>query len=516
MSNILWIDDEIVLLQPFVMYLEKKNYKIFTATNGKDGLEIISNEEIDLVLLDEMMIGMDGLTVLHKIKEIDDELPVIMITKSEEENIFLEAIGSKISDYITKPVNPVQIHLSIKKILERSDIIRAKFSRDYPKEFEYLGEALEKENVNDVNFWFELNERICKKELELDEFGNENLKNSHKLIKNEYNIQFSKFLVSNYKDWIFGNRNFLLSNDLLKKLVLPEVNNNKKTAFFVLDSIRFDQMMMIEAFLNKRFKTEISSYIGLIPSTTVFARNSIFSGFLPIELEERYEGFFDNLFDNGSSLNDREKELIFDFFKRHGLTSKKISYNKIFSQTESVKIEKSIRNFFIYDASFFAYDIFDFLLHSKTTTNLLDEIMQDDKSFRKFISEWFSTSSLYRIMESLLNEGVKLIITTDHGNIRTEKFTDVSADEIFSTGTRFRFGRNIRTSNKKQSWQIQVADQIGLPRSLRGKNLVISKENYAFINEKSFNDFKLKIKNSFQHGGISMEENILPILKVWR
>ncbi|PID29081.1 MAG: hypothetical protein CR982_03820 [Candidatus Cloacimonadota bacterium] len=513
MYHILWIDDEIDLLKPHILFLEKKGYKVVGINNGSDGIKYVEENSIDIVLLDEMMVGMDGLTVLKNIKLNDSDLPVVMITKSEEESIFTEAIGSRITDFITKPVSAIQVYLTIKKILESNKIIKETLARDYAKEFSYLS-GISDYNSETIDFWYDLNERVFKKDIELDKFGNDSLRSSHKVVRNELNISFGKFVQKYYEDWIRGKDSPIMSNTVLDNYIKPSLKSGKKIFFIVIDSLRYDQGLIINEILKEEVDSNLEQYLGVLPTTTSIARNSIFSGKLPSGIDYEFPGFWENFFSNETSLNSREEELLLHYLNNNGLSSKSLEYYKIYRYNEGIKFENKIVRESNSDLVCLVYDILDFMLHSRNKTELLSELINNEKSFRSMIKSWFRNSSLFRIVLEMKKKGYEIIITTDHGNIQVEKFTKTSADHFFTLGSRFRVGRNIKSSNKKQSWQVQVPQRIGLPSIFKGKNLIISKENNSLINELSYEDFINSVKGSYQHGGLSMEEALLPIITI--
>jgi len=511
MNKIIWVDDEISLLKPHIMYLEKKGYEIDTATNGYDAVKMIKEKNYDLAILDEMMVGLDGLETLRQIKAVDTAIKAIMVTKSEEEGIFLEAVGGMIDDYLTKPVSPLQLYLSIRKNLEKEDLITENLSKSYIKNYKIISGMLDKDPSFDD--WIVINGMITGWSLRLDEIKDSNLAATFDDLRANANVIFGSYIQENYGKWLTGNPDKpLLSTDILDRFVIPGLKQ-EKTALIVIDCFPFDQMSIIEELLKDKFTIVKDSYFSILPTATQFARNALFSGLFPSEIEEKYPEIYSDNFEDEKSSNRFEQELLEKKLGSLGIDlGKKLKYSKVFKIEEFSKIESAIND--LKDTQLFALvvNMVDFLIHNRKKDELLSEMMFTESSYRSTIKSWFDNSALQRIINSLGDLGFKIVITTDHGAKLINKFTKVSGDGTISSGIRMKFGKNLTTSNKKQTLYWQKPTEYKMPSVFKGMNMILAKEDHCFVFEKNLNDFYKQIKNSFQHGGVSIEEMILPVL----
>ncbi|HQO08536.1 MAG TPA: PglZ domain-containing protein [Clostridiales bacterium] len=510
-GKILWVDDEISLLRPHILYLVSKGYELETSTNGYDAIRLVKQKDFDLVILDEMMVGMDGLETLRQIKAADGDIKAVMVTKSEEEGIFLEAVGNMIDDYLTKPVSPLQLYLSIRKNLEKEDLISDNMSKNYIKNYKVISGMIDKDP--DFNGWITINHMITGWNLRLDEIKDINLAETFDDLRRSANMTFGNYIQENYHKWISDqSERPVLSNEVLDKFVLPDLEA-EKTAFIVIDCLPYDQMSVIEEVLKENFSIIKESYYSILPTATQFARNAIFSGLFPSEIEEKHPEFSNVNYDDESSSNRFEKELLEKKLISSGLDlGRKLKYSKAYRIDEFAKIESGMNE--LRDTTLFALvvNMVDFLVHDKKKGELVSEMMFNESSYRSTIKSWFSSSSLLRIITSLGEMGFRIVITTDHGAKLINKYTKVSGDGFISSGLRLKFGKNLTTSNKKQTFFWQKPADYKMPSSFKGMNIILAKEDHCFVFEKGLNDFYRQIKNSFQHGGVSLEEVILPVM----
>jgi CheY-like chemotaxis protein len=511
MNKVIWVDDEISLLKPHILYLEKKGYEVDTATNGFDAVKKIRDRSYDLVILDEMMVGMDGLETLRQIKDVDSTIKAVMVTKSEEEGIFLEAVGSMIDDYLTKPVSPLQLYLTVRKNLEKEDLITENLSKSYIKNYKIISGMLEKDPS--FNDWIRINEMITGWSLRLDEIRDSNLAATFDDLRANANIIFGSYIQDNYNRWVNGNHDRpTLSTDILDKYIIPDLKK-EKLAMIVIDCFPFDQMSMVEELLKDKFSVAKHSYFSILPTATQFARNALFSGLFPSEIEEKFPEIYSDNFEDENSSNRFEKELLEKKLAEKGFDlGKKLKYSKVYKIEEFSKIESAIND--LKDTELFALvvNMVDFLIHNRKKDELVSEMMFTESSYRSTIRSWFDNSALHRIINSLGDLGFKIVITTDHGAKLINKFTKVSGDGVVSNGLRVKFGKNLTTSNKKQTLYWQKPTEYRMPSVFKGMNMILAKEDHCFVFEKNLNDFYKQIKNSYQHGGVSIEEMILPIL----
>jgi CheY-like chemotaxis protein len=511
MNKILWVDDEIDLLKPHILYLEKKGYEVETATNGYDALKLAGSKSYDLVILDEMMVGMDGLTALKEIKKIDASLKALMVTKSEEEGIFLEAVGSMIDDYLTKPVSPLQLYLSIRKNLEKDDIVTENLSKNYIKSYKAITGMLGR--GPGWEDWITINEMLSGWGLRLDEISDRNLTDTFDDLKSNANIVFGNYVQENYRKWMEeGSEKPVFSTDIVKKYILPRAGKEKQ-ALIVIDCFPFDQMSIVEEVLRDDFSVKKESYYSILPTSTQFARNALFSGLFPSEIEEKYPDIYNGNLEDERSSNRYEKELFEKQLSGSGIEpGKKLKYNKIYKVEEFSKIESGIADYKDTEIAVFVVNMVDFLIHSTKKDELVSEMMFSESAYRSTIKSWFSNSALLRIIRSLGDMGFSIVITTDHGAKLVNKFTKISGDGQISSGLRMKFGKNLTTSNKKQTYFWQKPSDYKMPSVFKGMNIILAKEDHCFLYEKGLNEFYKQVKNTYQHGGVSLEEMILPVL----
>ena len=418
--KILWVDDEIDLLKPHILFLEKKNYEVTTCNNGRDAVDIFAENNFDIVFLDENMPGMSGLETLSEIKEKKSSTPIIMITKSEEEYIMEEAIGSKIADYLIKPVNPNQILLSLKKNLDHSRLVNDKTTLDYQKEFRKI--AMELSMVNSYEDWTELYKKLIFWELELENIEDQNLIEILESQKLEANSQFGKFIERNYEDWFEPKADKpVQSHTLFRELVVPElVKKEKPVLFVVIDNLRYDQWKAMESTINNHYKLEKEvPYYAILPTATQYARNAIFSGLTPLEMEKQFPQYWKNDVDEGGK-NLYEAEFLTAHLKRLGLNIKQ-DYFKITNLASGKKLSENFKSLKDNNLVTVVYNFVDMLSHAKTEMDVVKELASDDKAYRSLTLSWFKNSPLLDIIQQAQKLGFKLIITTDHGTINVKK-----------------------------------------------------------------------------------------------
>ncbi len=511
MSRILWVDDEISLLKPHILYLEKRGYSIDTATNGFDAVRMVFEKDYDLVILDEMMVGIDGLETLRRIKTRDLSIKAVMVTKSEEEGIFLEAVGNMIDDYLTKPVTPLQLYLTVRKNLEKENILNESISKGYIKNYRVVNSMLEK----DLCFedWISISNMMTVSSVSLDGINDPSLSSTFEDLKSSVNTVFGNYIQKTYPEWISGSvPRPVMSVDIVKRFLIPSAGSEKQV-FIVIDCMSADQMSVVEDVLRSSFSVLKDHYFSILPTLTQFARNSIFSGMFPSETEVMHPEVYAESPDDEKSVNRHEKKLLETQLKREGIEhGGALKYFKVHQSEELTRIESDINNLKDSSLVVLVVNMVDFLLHNKQKDGLVNEMLQSESSYRSTIKSWFENSSLLRIIKLLGELGFKIILTTDHGAKLVKKFTKVSGDGPLSSGLRMKYGKNIKVSNKKQTIFWQKPSDYKMPSFFDGMNIVISKEDHCFVFEKGLNDFYKQIKNTFQHGGVSIEEMILPVL----
>ncbi|CAM3597085.1 two-component response regulator [Flavobacterium saliperosum S13] len=508
--KILWVDDEIDLLKPHILFLEKKGYNVTTCNNGQDAIDMFDDENFDIVFLDENMPGLSGLETLAEIKEKKSATPVIMITKSEEEYIMEEAIGSKIADYLIKPVNPNQILLSLKKNLDHSRLVSEKTTLDYQKEFRKI--AMDMAMVNTYEDWVELYKKLIFWEIELENIEDQSMVEILESQKLEANSQFGKFIEKNYEKWFASEDNRpYLSHEIFRKLVVPEIRKKDKPILFVvIDNLRYDQWKAFENVVNNHFKLEKeTSYFAILPTATQYARNAIFSGLTPLEMEKNYPQYWRNDTDDGGK-NMFEGEFLTEQLKRLRIDIKQ-EYYKITNFKDGKKLVDNFKGLKGNDLTTIVYNFVDMLSHAKTEMDVVKELASNDKAYRSLTLSWFRNSPLLEIIQQAQQMGFKLILTTDHGTINCKNPSKVIGDKQTSLNLRYKTGRSL-TYEDKDVFAVKDPKKIGLPAINMSSSFIFAKNDLFLAYVNNYNHYVSYYRNTYQHGGISLEEMIVPFL----
>ncbi len=517
-GNILWVDDEIDLLKPHILLLEQRGYSVRTATNGLDAIAMNTESPADLIFLDEMMPGMGGLETLIEIKNQSPATPIVMVTKSEEEDLMEQAIGKKISDYLTKPVNPTQVLLAVKKFLEGKQIVSEAVSRDYTQEFAKMARDLMM--ASNANDWIELYNKLVAWEMELDAHPDLGLSQTLADQKREMNAEFCKFFERNYKSWvntIYSTDNAdnrpALSPDVADEWLLPHLREAKKNVvFLVIDCMRLDQWMIMEREIASLFKITRNYHFGIIPSATPYARNAIFSGQFPSEFGKMFPDTWTSGDDEHSQNKDEAQMLKLLLERRRIKLNNDLKYIKIIDRDYGAGITQNIATYARNQLTAIVVNFVDMLAHHRSDSPILKEIAPDERAYRSLTRSWFLHSSLYDMFKALAQiPNISIVITTDHGSIRSLRGAKVMGDRETSTSLRYKYGRNVKAEDK-QAMLIKKPEEFKLPSRAVTTNYIIAKEDYYFVYPTDYHKFLNHYKDTFQHGGISMEESILPVI----
>lgn len=511
--TILWADDEIDLLKPHILFLENKGYDITPVNSGNDALEKVEETQYDVVFLDENMPGMSGLETLNQIKSMRPSLPVIMITKNEEELIMEEAIGAKIADYLIKPLNPSQILLSVKKILDNKRLITEKTNLGYQQEFRNISMAFGDDL--DHREWADIYRKLVYWELEIDETENKSMAEVFNMQKDEANNRFARFIKENYESWLNDPDvdKPLLSHQLMKKKVLPHVGQGKPVFLLVVDNLRYDQWKIIEPVVSEFFNVEEEdAYFSILPTTTAYSRNAIMSGLLPSEMAEKYPYLWVGE-DDEEGKNNSEDKFLEKQLER--LNQKiKFSYHKIKRVQEGKALVDNIRNMMNNDLNVIVYNFVDMLSHARTDMAMIRELAPDESAYRSITRSWIDHSPLLDALKSIAELGGKLIITTDHGTIRVKRPFKIIGDRKTNTNLRYKQGRNLGYSGEDKVMQVPKPERLFLPRTNVSTSYVFATEDQFFAYPNNYNYYVNYYKDTFQHGGVSMEEMIIPIISL--
>ncbi|MBO4611956.1 MAG: bifunctional response regulator/alkaline phosphatase family protein [Bacteroidaceae bacterium] len=505
--KLLWVDDEIELLKAHILFLQKKGYEVDTVTNGFDALEQCAQIPYDLVLLDENMPGISGLETLARIKEMRPAIPVVMVTKSEEENIMDQAIGSKIADYLIKPVNPTQILLTLKKNIHQKEIVTEVSQSGYQQDFGKIG--MQMDDARTFADWVEVYKRLTYWEQELTAADSQ-MTEMLTMQKNEANQGFGKFIRKNYMNWIEGSDTRpLMSPDIFKSRVFPALNNGEKVFLLVIDNFRFDQWRMLSGEIADQFNIEEDLYCSILPTATQYARNSIFSGLMPNIIAQMFpELWVDEDSEEGKNLN--EAPLIktqFDRYRRRNT----FTYHKINDSVSAEKLVQQLPSLAGYDLNVVVLNFIDMLSHARTESRMVRELANNEAAYRSITLSWFRHSAVKDLFRALAASDYTIILTTDHGSIRCNTPIKVVGDRNTNTNLRYKLGKNL-SYNTKEVFEIRDPLKAQLPAPNLSTAYIFAQGDSFFAYPNNYNYYVSYYKNTFQHGGISMEEMLIPLI----
>ncbi len=506
--KILWVDDEIEHLKPFVMFLTDKGYDVKTVSNGQDAVSLVVEERFDLILLDEMMPGMDGLKTLQEIKKYNSSLPIVMVTKSEEEGLMDNAIAGQIADYLIKPINPNQIIMAIKKIFQADEIRRNQLGKEYSTFAAKLNQKLF--SSPDWKDWVEVYQDICKWNLTLDEVNDTTLTQMLFLENLNCNTEFSNYIAEEYGNWLKSDERPTMSFDLLSEKLIPLMEKNRTVYFIVLDCMRLDQYYVLEPFLRELFDVKTELYYSILPTATPYSRNSIFSGLLPDDIAKNYPEYWVESSDLDNSRNRNEHQLLEVHLNDMGFDLEKSKYIKIFSIDEGNFVLRKIDSWQNEKLIVLVYNFLDLLAHHRSKNQILKETIPDESALRAFTKHWFLHSNLYDALKMISRQNATVIITTDHGSIRVNRASQIIGDKETTTTIRYKQGRNLSYKDK-HAFLMKNPKEFGLPARNIVDNYVFAKDDYYFVYPNMFHQYQKQFNGTFQHGGISMEEMILPV-----
>lgn len=510
MSNglLLWVDDEIELLKAHIIFLEKKGYEVVTVSNGPDAIDQCRQQTFDLVLLDEQMPGLSGLETLQQIKEIQPATPVVMVTKSEEENIMDQAIGSKIADYLIKPVNPSQILLALKKNIHQKEIVTEVAQTSYQQQYQQI--AIQIGDCRSFDDWKDVYKKLVRWELELSS-ADSSMMEMLRMQKEEANNGFGKFIQKHYLDWIEKKTDDrpLISPEIFKSQIFPSIDRGNKVFLIVIDNFRYDQWRVLSEEIGDMFDIDENLYMSILPTATQYARNAIFSGLMPLQIAKMFPDLWvDEDEEEGKNLN--EAPLIktqIDRYRRHD----KFSYHKINDSTAADKLIKEFNNLKQNDLNVVVINFIDMLSHARTEMKMVRELANNESAYRSITLSWFRHSVLSELFKMLAQTDYEIVITTDHGSIRATKPLKIIGDRNTNTNLRYKLGKNL-SYNYKEVFAIHDPAKAQLPSPNLSTSYVFAMGDSFFAYPNNYNYYVSYYKDTFQHGGISMEEMIIPLI----
>lgn len=515
--RILWADDEIDLLKPHIRFLEQKGYAVTPVPSGGDALAALERERFDVLLIDEMMPGMGGLETLDALKAKDVNVPVILITKSEEETLMEEAIGKRITDYLIKPVNPSQVFLACKRVFDAQKLQDSQRARDYVGEMQRW-QSLDTRKL-DWRGWVDLSVDVARWDVGLDGAPEAGLQQAHTDFRRGLNIEFSRFIEEHYPKWVQaaakgvapGERP-LLSTDVIKHSVVPHLNEGKRVIFIVIDCMRLDQWFTLEPLLEEWFDVQRDYYCSILPTATPYSRNAIFSGLLPRQMWKQHPDLWQENTDDERTRNRFERNFLeMQLARLNATPAKGLKYLKIYDVDEAHATRRQINSFSGLSLVAMVFNFIDILAHGRSENEILQELAPDEAAFRAVMKAWFTHSPLYEILQALATQDCITVVTTDHGAVLGKRAALVHGNRDTSSNLRYKFGVNLNTDTKQAIIVRKPGDYL-LPDDGVNKNYVLAREDYFFVYPTRFHEFERQFRGSFQHGGVSIEEMVLPMV----
>ena len=507
--KILWADDEIDLLKPHILYLEERGFQVTPVSNGNDAVASAAREKFDLVLLDESMPGLGGLATLEAIKEKDPGLPIVLVTKNEAESLMDEAIGRRIDDYLLKPVRPTQIYLAVKRLLEADRLQESRRARDYVAELARL--RAESAGGLDWQGWIDLYSRSAQWDVELDQVDDEGLRQAQGDQRRELNVEFSSYVEETYGSWVHGPGGPPMSRDVVGRWVAPHLRAGKRVFLIVIDCMRLDQWMTVEPLLRPHFEIQVDHQVSILPSATPYSRNAIFSGLLPDEIQKQHPEFWQETSNDERSKNRYERQLLDHQLERLQIQlASGLKYLKVYNAEEASHVRRNIVTYQNIPLVAMVFNFLDMLTHGRSESDLLRELAPDESAFRSVMRSWFLHSALFEALKWMAKQDCVVVVTTDHGAVLSRRSALVYGNRETSTNLRFKFGTNLGC-DPKQAIHLKDPSAFRLPADSLHKQYIVAKEDFYFIYPTRFHEYESKYRGSFQHGGISLEEMILPV-----
>jgi len=510
--RILWTDDEVDLLKPLIIFLEEKGYLLSTASSGDEAIRLVEEQSFDLIFLDENMPGKSGLETLIEIKLLNPGLPVVMVSKSEEEDIMDEAIGAKINDYLIKPVKPNQLLLSIKKNIDTRRLVSKYTTTAYQSDFSSIGMLIN--TAYSFNDWVEIYKKLTYWDIEMGSGMDEGLKDIIHMQRSEANAGFSRYIKTNYHSWFGGEAEDkpLLSQSVFSQRIFPRIEGGEQICLILVDNLRYDQWKAIQPMVEEHYRLDSEElFCCILPTATQYARNSMFAGLMPLEIENLYPELWIKEDEEGSK-NLKEEDLLEKQVLRSGIKMKCI-YEKINNSKAGKKLVENADNLMNYDLSAIIFNFVDIISHARTEMEMIKELAYDEPAYRSLTRSWFEHSHLFDFLKELARQQIKVILTTDHGTIRVQHPIKVVGDRKTSANLRYKQGRSLEYDPGKV-FEVRNPSEVHLPKSHVSSSFIFASNYDYLVYANNYNHYVNHFRNTFQHGGISMEEMLIPLVSL--
>ncbi len=506
-AHILWVDDEIDSLRSLLVSLESAGHRVTAVTNGDDAIQHLRRGGIDLVLLDEMMTGLDGIATLVAMREIDPAVPVVMVTKIEEEELMNRAYEARADDYLIKPVRPSQVRAVIKKLLDSERIVGEGIRRNYGREMARVGAELS-EGL-DAEGWIETAHWLFRRQIELERLRDAVLLDTHAGLRRDANRAFFRHLAAAYPSWL-EEGGPLLSHRVVERKVVPHLRQGERVLFLVLDCVRADQWMALEPHLRRLFAVEPAFGLSLLPTATPFARNALFAGQLPAQIRRLHPALWEDDFSVESSLNRHEKELLRLALREHGLGGCSFRYERVDGGAAAQQLAQRLAS--ASDVQLYAvvYGFVDILVHKRSESEVIQEITATEAAYRALTATWFAHSPLRAVLAAAAKAGRTVVLTSDHGSVTVQRRAGVVGDRRTTTAVRYKIGRNIH-ADPRHALDIRDPERWGLPTPSINSNYLVASEDHFFVYPNQQRAYERRLTGTLQHGGASLEEMVVPV-----
>jgi len=507
--SVLWIDDEADLLESHRIFLREKGFEVDAATNADDAVEMLRRRPYGIVLLDEQMPGKRGLEAYHEIRELDPLLPIVMVTKSEEDATLREAIGVDVRDYLVKPINPRQVLTVITRVLEGPRIRQQHIARSFVDRFRAM--ELERERTLDWRGWVARYAEMVDWDIQLAQAREQSLYDALQALYPDLRREFAAYMKTAYPAWLRdleGDRP-PLSIDVVGEFLLPVLERSRGVVFVVIDCLRLDQWRVLQPLVAPLFDVELTHHFSVLPTATPYSRNALFSGLFPGEIAARFPDWWGDRDDE--SLNAHEKALL-EAQLRELKVPAPVRYEKISSAHDAAELERRLGGAIANEGvSAFVFNFVDLLTHGRSESAILYQVAKDEIALRQITRQWFERSLLFALLKEAARRGVPVLVTSDHGSIHCQTPATVYAKRDATANLRYKFGEDLRAERAEHALLFSNADDLRLPRRGLGANTLLAVGDTFFVYPTKLREYQTRYRGSFLHGGVTPEEVILPV-----